>query len=154
MFITIENLFEKIRVVSKQNRKQNHNFDGKEFWQPIKAILSTSNWTANKWKTQSKNKYNEIMSIPEFIINGFGNTEIIEQNHFLIQTVRIPQNEKPSLRKVCQIALNIGQYQGHTGKSIEHDTIQNFLLKTDINIQLNDILSKNKIVELELLLKK
>ena len=57
------------------------------------------------------------MSIPEFVTNGHGNTEIIEINHFLIQTVRIPKNEEPSLRKVCQIALNIGQYQWYTRKN-------------------------------------
>ena len=34
------------------------------------------------------------MSMTEFIINGHGNTEIIEENHFLIQTVRIPKNEE------------------------------------------------------------
>ena len=43
------------------------------------------------------------MSMPEFFINGHGNTEIIEKNHFLIQTVRIPKNEDPSLKKSVKL---------------------------------------------------
>ena len=94
------------------------------------------------------------MSIPEFIINGHGNTEIIEKNHFLIQTVRIPKNEEPSLRKVCQIALNIGQYQGYANNTIENSSIKNYLLNSDCFILLEDILTNKNILELEQLLKK
>ena len=154
MLITIENLYEKIRKIAKKKRKNNSAFDGKGFWQPIKLILSTSNWKATKWKTQSKIKYNKIMKIPEFFINGHGHTEIIEENHFLIQTVRIPHNEEPSLKKVCQISLNIGQYQGYTRKTIKNNSIKNYLLKSDCDVLLKDILHKKKILELELLLKK
>ncbi len=153
MLLTVENLFEQIRKTTKQKRKHISSFDGKKFWQPIKAILSTSNWNASKWKQQSKTKYKEIMGIPEYIIDGYGNTQIIENNHFLIQTVRIPQNEKPSLRKVCQIALNIGQYQANSCKSIENNSIKNYLLKNDCCVLLQDILSEKKIAELEVLLK-
>ena len=154
MLTTIETLFEQIRKIAKQKRIENSSFDGKNFWQPIKIILSESNWKANKWKKQSNTKYDKIMSMPEFFINGHGNTEIIEENHFLIQTVRIPKNEEPSLKKVCQIALNIGQYQGYTKKTIENSSIKNYLLKSDCCILLKDILTNKKILELEQLLQK
>jgi hypothetical protein len=52
------------------------------------------------------------MKLPEYSINGKNEKIIIEKNHFLIQTVRIPLTEKPILRKIMQIALNNGQYQG------------------------------------------
>ena len=94
------------------------------------------------------------MSIPEFFINGHGNTEIIEKNHFLIQTVRILKNEEPSLKKVCQIALNIGQYQGYTRKTIKNSHIKNYLLNSDCCILLKDILTNKNILELEKLLQK
>ena len=94
------------------------------------------------------------MSLPEFYIDGYGNQNIIEENHFLIQTVRIPQNVKPSLRKICQVALNIGQYQGITKKKIDNNNINYFLYKKDISILLQDIIHKNKIKELEKILKK
>lgn len=154
MLTTIESLFEQIQKVAKQKRKNNQNFDGKKFWQPLKTILTISNWKATNWKKQSKKEYTRIMSIPEFIINGYGDTEIIEKNHFLIQTARIPHNEEPSLRKVCQIALNLGQYQGYTGKTITNNSIKNYLLKSDYEVLLRDILPHNKILKLERLLKK
>jgi len=154
MLTTIETLFEQIRKIAKQKRKTNASFDGKKFWQPIKRILSESSWKATKWKKQSKTKYDKIMSMPEFFTNGYGNTKILEKNHFLIQTVRIPKNEEPSLRKVCQIALNIGQYQGYTRKTIENSSIKNYLLNSDCYILLKDILTNKNILELELLLKK
>ena len=158
MLTTIETLFEQIRKIAKHKHKHKHktntSFDGKKFWQPIKRILSESSWKATKWKKQSKTKYDKIMSMPEFFKDGHGNTEIIEKNHFLIQTVRIPKNEEPSLRKVCQIALNIGQYQGYTRKTIENSSIKNYLLNSDCYILLKDILTNKNILELELLLKK
>ena len=154
MITTIETLFERIRIVSKQKRRENPSFDGLKFWQPIKKILSESSWKATKWKKQSKTKYEKIMSIPEYYIDGHGNTKIIEKNHFLIQTVRIPKNEEPSLRKVCQIALNIGQYQGYANNTIENSRIKNYLLNSDCFILLEDILTNKNILELEQLLKK
>ena len=124
------------------------------FWQPIKTILSESSWKAAKWRKQSKAKYEKIMNMPEFFINGHGNTEIIEKNHFLIQTVRIPKDEDTSLKKVCQIALNIGQYEGYTRKTIENSSIKSYLLNSDYHILLKDILTNKKILELEQLLQK
>ena len=152
MLTTIETLFEQIRKIAKQKRQNNTLFDGKKFWQPIKTILSESTWKATKWKKQSKAKYEEIMSLPEFFINGYGNNITIEKNHFLIQTVRIPRNEEPSLKKIGQIALNIGQYQGYTGKTIINNSIKSYLLKSDCSILLKDILTNKNILELEQLL--
>ena len=100
-----------------------------------------------------KKRYNTTMELPESFINGHGNNQIIKTNHFLIQTVRIPKNEKPSLKKISQVALNIGQYQGTTNKTIENNNIKDYLLKSDCKILLKDILEKNKIFELEKLLK-
>ena len=154
MLTTIETLFNQIRKIAKQKRIKNASFDGKKFWQPIKTILSESSWKATKWRKQSKTRYEKIMSMPEFFINGYGNTEIIEKNHFLIQTVRIPKNEYPSLKKVCQIALNIGQYQGYTRKTIKNSSIKNYLLNSDCCILLKDILTNEKILELEKFLQK
>ena len=75
---------------------------------------------------------------PEFYINGHGKQEIIEVNHFLIQTVRIPTTEKPSLKKIMQIALNMGQFQGKNGTS-------NYITKKECEIKLEDILDSKHI---------
>jgi hypothetical protein len=54
-----------------------------------------------------------------------------ENNHFIIQQVRIPLTEKPTIRKIIQIALNIGQYRGSGGKMI-FDNIGQFIYRKDI----------------------
>lgn len=53
-----------------------------------------------------------------------------ENNHFIIQQVRIPLTEKPTIRKIIQIALNIGQYRGSGGEMI-FDSIDDFITKKD-----------------------
>ena len=40
------------------------------------------------------------MLLPEYTINGYEKKIIIENNHFIIQQVRIPLNEKPTIRKI------------------------------------------------------
>ena len=149
---TINLLFKEIITISREKRLNNRSFDGKKFWQPIKDVLSESNWKASKWKTQSKKNYKKVMNIPEYYINGYGKTIIIEENHFLIQTVRIPETEEPTLKKIGQIALNIGQYEGYTRKKLENSNIKYFLKKKDSDILLKDILNKKEITKLKKLL--
>ncbi len=71
------------------------------------------------------------MLLHKYTINGYDQKRIIENNHFIIQQVRIPLNEKPTIRKIIQIALNIGQYRGSGGKMI-FDNIGQFISKKDI----------------------
>jgi hypothetical protein len=148
----ISSLFQSIIETSKNKREKNKNFDGKQFWQPIKDILDKSQWKASKWEKQKMKKYNYVMELPEYYINGFGNQQIIEKNHFLIQIVRIPNKEEPSLKKIMQVALNIGQYIGYTGKNIKNISINNFISSDDSKIMLNNVLDKNSIAELNKLL--
>ena len=54
-----------------------------------------------------------------------------ENNHFIIQQVRIPLNEKPTIRKIIQIALNIGQNRGSGAKMI-FNKIGQFIYWKDI----------------------
>ena len=151
---TIEDLFNSILLDIKRKRKKNKKFDGLLYWQQFKPILSDSNYTASKWKSISNNYYNNIMLIPEYYINGHGKEIIIEENHFLIQTVRIPRHDTPNLRKIMQIALNIGQYLGICSKRVlKNIKKKNYLVKKDYNIKLSNILNDKDIKKLELLLK-
>ena len=128
--MSIRDIFTLIENKSHDLRKKNPKADGQKFWQPIKNILSEINIEASSWKKIKKN--NKIMLLPEYVINGYGNQEIIEINHFLIQTVRIPLTEKPTIRKIIQIALNIGQYTGSGGKKKKWMNIDNYLSKENI----------------------
>ena len=130
--MSLNNLFKLVKKKSHDLRKQNSNADGLKFWKPIKNELSKyDELKANQWK-KLKKEYMEIMYIPEYTIDGYGNQSIIEFNHFLIQTVRIPLNEEPNIRKIIQIALNIGQYTGSGGKKEKWMNLESYLTKENI----------------------
>jgi len=117
----LEIIFNAVKTKSHQLRHKYPNFDGRAFWQPIKkelAKLNTNDFVASHWKPISKVLVHKIMSVPEYQRNGYGNEQIIEPHHFLIQQVRIPTTEKPSIRKIIQLGLNIGQWYGKPDKSL------------------------------------
>ena len=164
----LEILFNNVLQKSYQLRKENpKTFDGKTFWQPIKKRLETlDNHSASKWKTLSKSKTKKIMLLPEYTINGYETKQINEKNHFMIQQVRIPLQDKPTIKKIIQIALNIGQYKGtnksknisktktktknsnktKNNNSIKYNNINQFIYKNDIiklsNYITNDIIDE------------
>jgi len=85
-------------------------------------------------------------------IIGFEQWEAVLQltHHFLIQTVRIPKTESPSLRKIIQIALNIGQYLAFNNKTIiKRVNINDYINKKDSNTKLSDILSTKDITKIK-----
>ena len=107
-------------------------FDGQGFWQPIKKLFEPfDEYSAKKWKKIPKKLTKTIMLLPEYTINGFEEKSIIENNHFIIQQVRIPLKEAPTIRKIIQIALNIGQYRGSGGKMI-FNNIGHLISRKDI----------------------
>jgi hypothetical protein len=134
----LEILFANVLEKSHKLRKKNpHNFDGQGFWQPIKKILEPlDSYNAKKWRKISKTKTRKIMLLPEYNINGYETKLIDEKNHFIIQQVRIPLNEKPTIKKIIQIALNIGQYKGINNNNyiynIKFNDLTQFIYKKDI----------------------
>lgn len=134
----LEILFDNVMKKSYNLRKSNPTkFDGQGFWQPIKKILEPlDSYNAKKWKKISNTKTRKIMLLPEYTINGYENKLINENNHFIIQQVRIPLNEKPTIKKIIQIALNIGQYKGTNNNNfiynIKFTDIHHFIYKSDI----------------------
>ena len=149
----LELLFDLILDKSYKLRKNDPiNFDGYNFWQPIKSILTPlDKYNAKKWKKTSEDKIKKIMSLPEYIIDGYENKIINENYHFIIQQVRIPLKEIATIKKIIQIALNIGQYKGtNKGKfiyNIKFDTIHEFIYKKDI-IYLSQYLTEDIMIEI------
>ena len=110
-------LFNLVRKKAMMLRLANPKADGLGFWKPIKDVLAGySDIVASTFKELDHELTLEIMSMPEKIINGYGVEYMIELNHFMIQTVRIPIKEKPTLQKILQLALNLGQYEGLESK--------------------------------------
>ena len=137
--LTVKDLFIIIKNYFKERKNQDILFDGQKNWQPFKNLLNNNNWTF-EWIPPDIDIYNENINLPEYI-----NDQIIEQNHFLIQCVRIPTTEEPCLRKLIQIALNIGQYEGSTNTTLSYNDISNYISSNDANTSLGNILSENDI---------
>jgi len=74
-----------------------------------------------------------LLDLTEYTVNGRGEKTMIESNHFQIQCVHIPMTEKPCLRKLIQIALNLGQYEGTMQQHMLCDhTIESFISLEDL----------------------
>jgi hypothetical protein len=95
------------------------------------------------------------MLLPEYTINGYETKQINEKNHFMIQQIRIPLNDKQTIKKKIQIALNIGQYKGtnksinktKNSNSIKYNNINQFIYKNDI-IKLSNYITNDMIDEI------
>lgn len=111
----LENLFNYTIKYYKKLRQNNSNLDGKKAWEHIKEILaSLDNIKGKKYKKLAKKLKIKIKSYPEYDATG----KMIESNHFIIQQERIPATEEITIRKIIQIALNIGQWKGMPNKQI------------------------------------
>jgi len=128
--MALEILFIKILETAKYlNKKYGEDFDGLEFWRGMKPLLAVMDkYEASNWKALNKIMVKNIMLVSEYTINGYGDDPIIiASHHFLIQQVRIPTNDKPTIRKILQVALNIGQWKGRPDpalmKKIKYSTL-------------------------------
>lgn len=153
----LELLFNLVLKQARKLRKAHPTtFDGKGFWQPIKTILEQfDKHSAKRWKNLSKLKREKIMQLPEYTIDGYENKVINLKNHFIIQQVRIPMKEEPTIKKIIQIALNIGQYQGVNNEkyiyNVKLNNIHQFLYNDDID-KLSTYLSDDIIEQIKSIL--
>jgi hypothetical protein len=104
----LQTLFDLVQSAACDRRSATPGFDGRGFWQPIKDLLPAETTAPHGWRPLDRNRITSWMALPEKRADG----STIEINHFLIQQVRIPTTEEPSIRKIIQLALNIGQYSG------------------------------------------
>ena len=136
---SITTIYNCITNCATKLRQNTQNPDGLLYWTRLKQLLSPiSHISATKFLPIDKDTYNLFMSLPEKHIDGHGNTSMIEINHFLIQLVRIPHNEIPTIIKILQLAYNYGQYNGTHNKpnykNIKHiNTIHKFISIQNIN---------------------
>ncbi len=154
----LEQLFLFVKNGACKLRKKNNNADGLKYWKPIKELLSQyDNVKPAKWKKISATTTDKYMSYPEYTIDGYGNQKIIEQNHFLIQQVRIPKQEKATIRKIIQLALNIGQLKGTSSSSFltkigykksNLDQLSSYISKNDIE-RLSKHISKDTVLAIK-----
>lgn len=143
---SLEYLFSEVKTISEKVRKNNSNFDGRDFWQPIKRILNDLNISFISWKHIDKN-HRELLNIVEKNEDG----TINEKNHFMRQLANIPCNDNPTLTKIIQIALNIGQLLGTTTLKEQidkkYEKLETYVNKKDIEI-ISKKIPKNVINEI------
>lgn len=102
-----------IRQAAYRLRKRDPNADGLAFWQTIRQLLEPYDDEKATWnpalKTEQYASFKEtaLKKLPERDEAG----KLIENHHFLLQTVRLPDQEL-NLRKLMQVALNVGQLLG------------------------------------------
>lgn len=136
-------------------RSTNPKANGLLYWTHLKKLFAPiAHISASEFIPIDKETYHRFMSLPEKTIDGYGNVTIIELHHFIIQLVRIPHNELPSIIKILQLAYNYGQYVGTREKlltksgtfnGIENvDTIYKFISVEDIQ-HIDQELKKNGI---------
>ena len=145
--LTILVLYNMMLHAAWRARERNRCMDGQAFWQPIKKILSRSSWSA-EWKNINSSYVTEVLDMDRRATDE--NKELV---HFQFQTTNIPTNEDPSLRKIIQIALNVGQYIGTTGKHLRYESLDYFVHKRYADTRLVDTgLSRTDVDELVKLL--
>ena len=97
-----------LNVIQEAANKQ-QSFDpktGKMFWQPIKKLVDNTNRQL-RWRQHSPRLLEQILSLSNRT-----------PDHFLRQLIRIPNEENLTLRRLCQIALNIGQWEASWDEKI------------------------------------
>ncbi|MFP4135325.1 MAG: hypothetical protein ACLFTJ_14380, partial [Halothece sp.] len=144
----LEQLFAEVKEETKQFKITQPNGDGRAFWQPLKKLFAESGIQANNWKITDEGleTLELIYNLPESDEKG----QIIPINHFLRQHARIPKEEKPTLQRIMQIALNSGQFMAaaHDFKELENfdytssglDQIPTYIWQDDM-IQISEQIS-------------
>lgn len=129
-----------VQEYAKINR-ENKKYNGKKYWSEIKEFIEMNIHYKNfeneidscEFIKLENEKTKQIMELSEYELNENGMT-IIEMNHFMIQTVRIPNENPFSIIKLMQISYNIGQYIGMGGNSehLARTKIEDFISIKDI----------------------
>lgn len=110
----LETAWNKYLETAAAARRENPKLDGREFWQPTKAILAKLDTIEPKWgwtPTTSPEVCTQIMSQHE-VRDGV----MDEVVHFEMQKVRLPLGPL-TFRTLFQLALNCGQLLGSDEKA-------------------------------------
>lgn len=107
----LEKIFYLIQQETQLFKTKEPQGDRRVFWQPMKLLFKESLIRAKSWQQLDKNLVLMLLALPEKDTTG----NLIPINHFLRQQVRIPSQEKPTLQRIMQIALNSGQFLATDG---------------------------------------
>lgn len=110
---TVEDLFRAVAAWAEAGFAGG--WDGLFEWQEIKRPLSGARPLGGSWLAPwDDDTRAAILLLPE----SDGGGRLIEANHFQRQTARIPVEEPLCLRRLIQVALNVGQLEA-AGKPLD-----------------------------------
>ena len=89
----------------------------KTYWSTIEALCIEKQMPL-EWKDLPRPLVDMVMGFPEKYVMGNGKMEIIEANHYLIQQVKIPTQNKGSLQELLRVAFHIGLWKANPNPSI------------------------------------
>ena len=111
----LKNFFNDVRDKAYEFRCNDPNGDGRRFWQSFKKRLEQYDDQripmVSKYTVAEQNRPDVLGEIIGKTLHPENETDPTEEEHFLAQTLRLIKPEA-SPRKIVQIALNIGQFNG------------------------------------------
>jgi len=140
--------------------------DGLNAWQEKSSSLD-NNLELGKWKHNriiKDGSLDTLEQIYDYVYNTLGmkgeeSTDRInpffEQHHFLLQLARLPKNDKCTIKKILQIAYNIGQFmasvssEAYSTQAIEFYHINN-LNKLESYVELTQTAQTGGVIEYNL----
>ena len=140
-----------VEKVTTLKKKHGDNFNSENFFIGLGKILDSNVVASGGWKKIAKDLVENIMSMPEYTIDGYGNKKLVRSHHYLIEQVRIPACQKPGILEILRVALNIGEFLGVEDKVLYNDITYNllkldnltrYILKADIQEISNKITNK------------
>ena len=150
-YAKIDYIFNIVYTIAVWIRLKDKKANGKSIWNEIKEILIPFDSIKVEWVSYKPTATNS--SLYKNIINQGDPGESNETRHFLYKTVSIPLNEEPTIRKLMQLAFNIGQLIGSKETLENWMYIDNYMNKENRSILANSI--PDKLVEtIEQLFKK
>ena len=107
--------------------------DGQAFWGLLKSIFGECDDIQFTWLSLNEAYVEKSMLLTEYYIDGYGTKTMNKSNHFKIQTARLC-TETPNLRKLMQVALNIGFYEASVKDShaLNNLLICDYISNTDL----------------------
>lgn len=149
MIQTLDDLFELIRKTFRRKKIQYKYFYDEKYWVPIGEILEEITWNAKKWKNVPCDIIKKYMKLPEYYIDGNGKKEKFELNHHVIDSIRIPTNNDPTISNIMKIAVHIGLFQAITHNPYIYESknaLSDFIPKEHLDVKL-DLLLGSKDIE-------
>ena len=58
-----------------------------------------------------------VLALPEILISGYGDRQVVHKNHFMMQALRIPTQREPTLGNLLEIAYYHGLLSGGLRKT-------------------------------------